>query len=183
MLSINLIQKSKFLSLVLRHQPETIDIHLDKNGWANTEELIQKSQASGVEITLEEIQEIVTGNEKNRFEIAETRIRARQGHSISVELNLKEQKPPAILYHGTAEKNLKSILQSGICKRNRHHVHLSSNPTTAEIVGARHGKAVVLEIKTEEMAKDNHRFFLSSNEVWLTDFVPAKFISIQRKTP
>jgi len=170
---------SKFLSLVLRHQPEIINLNLDENGWTNVDELITKLKRGPHQgFTFEELVEIVETNDKKRFIFNEdkTRIRANQGHSIDIDLALKPQQPPEFLYHGTAESNIDSIFEKGIEKRSRQHVHLSSDKETAIKVGMRHGKPVILSIKTTEMSEDGILFYLSENNVWLTDFVDAKYI-------
>jgi putative RNA 2'-phosphotransferase len=169
---------SKFLSFVLRHKPETINLVLDENGWANVEELITKSTNDSQGFTFEELDEIVQTNDKKRFIFNEdkTKIRANQGHSIEVDLALKLQQPPEFLYHGTAENNLNSILKNGIEKRSRQHVHLSQDKETATKVGMRHGKPIILTIKTGKMSQDGILFYLSENGVWLTDFVAAEYI-------
>ncbi|WP_262150072.1 RNA 2'-phosphotransferase [Chryseobacterium foetidum] len=169
---------SKFLSYVLRHHPELIGLNLDENGWANVDELIAKSTNDTQGFTFEELNEIVETNDKKRFVFNEdkTRIRANQGHSIGIDLNLKPQQPPEFLYHGTAQANVDSILENGIEKKSRQHVHLSSDKETANKVGMRHGKPVILTIKTKEMSEDGILFYLSENGVWLTDFVDQKYI-------
>jgi putative RNA 2'-phosphotransferase len=170
---------SKFLSYVLRHHPELIGLDLDEKGWANVEELITKSTNDSQGFTFEELNEIVETNDKKRFIFNEdkTRIRANQGHSIDIDLALKPQQPPEFLYHGTAHNNVDSILEKGIEKRDRQHVHLSLDKETATKVGMRHGKPVILTIKTGQMSEDGILFYFSENGVWLTDFVDAKYIS------
>lgn len=170
---------SKFLSLILRHQPEAIHLELDENGWADIEELREKSARNKINFTLEELDEVVETNNKKRFAFNEdkTKIRANQGHSIDVDLALTPQQPPEYLYHGTAEINIPSILEKGIEKRSRQHVHLSSDKETATKVGMRHGKPVILTIRTGLMFQEGIEFYLSENGVWLTDFVDAKYIS------
>ncbi|MBD8083028.1 RNA 2'-phosphotransferase [Chryseobacterium caseinilyticum] len=170
---------SKFLSYVLRHHPELIGLHLDENGWANVEEFIVKSTNGSHGFTFEELSDIVETNDKKRFVFNEdhTRIRANQGHSVGIDLNLKPQLPAEFLYHGTAQSNVNSILENGIEKRSRQHVHLSLDRETATKVGMRHGKPVILTIKTKEMSEDGIPFYLSENGVWLTDFVDVKYIS------
>lgn len=169
---------SKFLSLILRHQPETINLRLDENGWANIDELISKSADVKIYFTSEELDEIVEMNDKKRFIFNKdkTKIRANQGHSIDIDLALKPQQPPEFLYHGTAMNNVDSILENGIEKRNRQYVHLSLDQETATKVGMRHGKPIILTIKTGEMFEDGILFYLSENNVWLTDFVDTKYI-------
>ncbi|PIF43853.1 putative RNA 2'-phosphotransferase [Chryseobacterium sp. 52] len=170
---------SKFLSLILRHQPETINLKLDENGWAEVDELITKSAKGRMHFSFEDLEEVVETNNKKRFAFNEdkTRIRASQGHSIDIDLALKTMRPPDFLYHGTAEANISSILEKGIEKRSRQHVHLSADKETATKVGMRHGKPVILTIRTKEMHEDGIAFYLSANEVWLTDFINAKYIS------
>lgn len=170
---------SKFLSLILRHQPETIHLHLDENGWADVEELITKSARKRVHFTMEELDEVVETNNKKRFAFNEdkTKIRANQGHSIDIDLALIPQQPPEYLYHGTAESNISSIMEKGIEKRSRQHVHLSADKDTATKVGMRHGKPVILTIRTGKMSEEGIQFYLSDNGVWLTDFVDTKYIS------
>lgn len=169
---------SKFLSYVLRHHPELINLNLDENGWADVNELISKSTNDSQGFTFEELNEIVETNDKKRFIFNEdkTRIRANQGHSIEIDLALKSQQPPEFLYHGTAQNNVGSILEKGIEKRSRQHVHLSQDKETAAKVGMRHGKPTILTIKTGKMFEEGIEFYLSDNEVWLTDFVDAKYI-------
>ncbi|WP_027378665.1 RNA 2'-phosphotransferase [Chryseobacterium daeguense] len=169
---------SKFLSYVLRHHPELIGLNLDENGWADVEELIAKSTNDSQGFTFEELDEIVETNDKKRFIFNEdkTRIRANQGHSIEIDLALKPQQPPEFLYHGTAQTNIDSILEKGIEKRNRQHVHLSQDKETATKVGMRHGKPVILIVEAGKMFADGIEFYLSDNNVWLTDFVDAKYI-------
>ncbi|MCT2408763.1 RNA 2'-phosphotransferase [Chryseobacterium antibioticum] len=170
---------SKFLSLILRHQPETIQLKLDENGWAEVSELITKSAKGRMHFSFEDLEEVVETNNKKRFAFNEdkTKIRASQGHSIDIDLALKTIQPPDFLYHGTAETNMASILEKGIQKRSRQHVHLSADKETATKVGMRHGKPVILTIRTKEMHEDGIAFYLSANGVWLTDFVDAKYIS------
>lgn len=171
---------SKFLSFILRHQPETINLKLDENGWANVAELLTKSAANGrMHFTLVDLVEVVESNDKKRFIFNEnkTKIRANQGHSIGIDLALKPQQPPEYLYHGTGQNNIASILEKGIDKRRRQHVHLSSDKETATRVGMRHGKPVVLTVRSKGMFDEGALFYLSENGVWLTDFVATKYIS------
>lgn len=173
-----IIRISKFLSLVLRHKPEEIGIELDENGWVNVESLIQKCNQANIPLSLDSLKHIVRLNSKKRFSFNEdqSKIRASQGHSIGVELNLKSIQPPLVLYHGTADKFVSSILLKGLLKQQRQHVHLSSNVETAISVGQRHGRPVVFEVQAQQMVVDNHHFFLTDNGVWLTDAVPAKYL-------
>ena len=171
---------SKFLSLVLRHKPAEIGLNLDENGWAATAELLEKSAAKGTVFTFEELREVVETNDKKRFAFdkAGGKIRAHQGHSIKVDVGFEEKPPPAALYHGTAERNLRSILENGLQKMARHHVHLSAETETARKVGARYGKPVILKIDTAKMAEAGYRFYVSANGVWLADTVPPEFLKI-----
>jgi putative RNA 2'-phosphotransferase len=172
---------SKFLSFVLRHSPETIGLQLDENGWADVEELIVKSSKDGNSLTAELLDYVVANNDKKRFVFNEdkTKIRASQGHSISVELNLTATEPPEFLYHGTVEKFLENIKKEGLQKMSRQHVHLSKDKETAIKVGGRRGVPQILTIKSAEMFKDGFKFYLSENNVWLTDEVPAKYIEFK----
>jgi len=172
------VQISKFLSLALRHQPEKIGLRLSQSGWASVKELIEASRRSGIEFTLEELQNVVASNDKKRFSLSEDGllIRANQGHSIEVELGYAPTAPPDVLYHGTAERFLTSIKQQGLIKGKRHHVHLSADVDTATKVGRRHGKPVVLKVEAGKMRQDGFVFYLSANKVWLTECVPAQYL-------
>jgi putative RNA 2'-phosphotransferase len=169
---------SKFLSLVLRHTPEKIGLELDSAGWASVDALLSKMNAKGEQINLKSLQYIVETNNKKRFAFNsnKTKIRANQGHSIEVEHGFESVIPPEILYHGTGEKSVTSILKNGIDKRNRHHVHLSADTNTAKNVGQRHGKPIILEICTQKMKENGHEFYLTENDVWLTEYVPIEYI-------
>jgi putative RNA 2'-phosphotransferase len=171
---------SKFLSLVLRHQPETINIQLDPNGWTDVNELITKANNYGIKFDREILNHIVETNSKKRFAFNDSldKIRASQGHSLSVDLGYSNQKPPTILYHGTSKESVESILHTGLDKRSRQHVHLSSDIETAIKVGQRHGKPVVFKVLAEQMFQDNFQFFISDNGVWLTDNVPTKYLKL-----
>ena len=172
------VKISRFMSLVLRHNPEAIGISLDNNGWADVRELISGICNSGRQIDMETLERIVAENDKQRFSFNDnhTKIRANQGHSISVDVELSESEPPDVLYHGTAVRFLDSIRKNGILKRNRQYVHLSSDIQTARDVGKRHGKPVVLPIDTKKMRADGHIFYLSANHVWLCDDIAWRYI-------
>lgn len=172
------VAASKFISLVLRHRPEAIGLTLDAEGWADIETLIRLSQ-SRHPLTRALIDRAVATNNKQRFAISEDgrRIRARQGHSIAVELGLAPVAPPERLYHGTAARSVEAIRREGLSKRRRQHVHLSADVDTATRVGARHGKPVVLTVRADAMAAAGFAFFRSENGVWLTDAVPPQFIA------
>ena len=165
---------SKFLSLILRHQPEKISLELDSNGWADINELIEKSKK--VKLTRELIDEIVRQDNKQRFIIKDRKIRANQGHSINIDLALESKMPPNILYHGTATRFLGSIFKEGLTKQNRQYVHLSKDIETATIVGKRHGKVAILEVDTKRMFEEGYKFYLSENGVWLTNSVATEFL-------
>ncbi|MEO6253169.1 MAG: RNA 2'-phosphotransferase [Ferruginibacter sp.] len=170
---------SKFLSLVLRHKPEEIDLKLDSNGWADTDVLIEKLKNRGFDIDFELLEEVVTGNDKQRFSFNEdySAIRANQGHSVDIDLALDPAKPPEQLYHGTVAKFIETIKTGGLQKMSRQHVHLSRDIETAKKVGARRGKPVILVIDSGKMSDDGYVFYVSENGVWLTEQVPVKYIS------
>jgi len=172
------VKRSKFLSKVLRHHPESIGIRLDANGWVNVEVLLEACRKHGVPLDRETLERIVRTNDKKRFSFSEDgqRIRANQGHSVSVDLNLEPVEPPAKLYHGTARHFLPSILRSGLLKGARHHVHLSGDPDTARKVGKRHGEPVILYVLAGKMHQDGYCFYRSANGVWLTDHVPVRYL-------
>ncbi len=169
---------SKFLSFVLRHKPEAIGLTLDSQGWASIPKLIEKS-ASECTLTNNLIKQVVTTNDKQRFLLSADgqRIRANQGHSIKVDLNLQPQEPPPLLYHGTATRFLNSIKQEGLKPGQRHHVHLSTDVATAMAVGQRYGKPVILQVASGEMFQAGYEFFLSENWIWLTEHVPPQFLT------
>lgn len=168
----------KFISLILRHEPEKIGLQLDNAGWADVDELLAGLKRKNREISFAQLQELVASNDKQRYSFNEdqTRIRANQGHSLKLDLQLEARDPPAQLYHGTATRFLETILEQGIVRGERHHVHLSSEEITAHHVGSRHGRPVVLTIESGAMVKQGHVFYCSENLVWLTDHVPAEFI-------
>lgn len=168
------------MSLVLRHRPEQIGLVLDEEGWADVEELVTKLNLSGAGIDRAFIEMVVRTNDKKRFAFNEdgTRIRASQGHSVGIDLALQPASPPPVLYHGTAEKNREAILTNGISKMERQHVHLSKDKATAMNVGSRHGRPIVFIVHAAAMATAGHVFYLSANEVWLTDFVDPQFITL-----
>ena len=185
-MEIKTIKKlSKFLSLVLRHRPEVIDLQLDAQGWADTQELIAQCQAHGKSLNLEILQQVVSQNDKKRFAFNEdgSKIRASQGHSIHIDLGYTPMQPPATLFHGTATHFLSSIMAQGLIKGKRHHVHLSANQETALQVGQRHGKPVILEVAAQAMQQAGHVFYLSENGVWLTEAVPSAFLTMVDYSP
>lgn len=167
---------SKYFSYLLRHKPESIGLSLDENGWANIDELIQKTD--DFELNKDIIDIVVETNDKKRFSISDDRvyIRANQGHSIVVDLELMPIQPPQYLVHGTAERFIEIIREQGLNKMQRHHVHLSESPAVAKNVGSRYGKPILLNIATKEMFDDGFIFYKSANNVWLVDLVPPKYI-------
>ena len=171
---------SKLLSLVLRHQPQTLGIHLDQQGWTDVQILIEKINKKGIAFNVEDLQLLVANNNKKRFAFNEdeTKIRANQGHSIEVNLGFQPQQPPVILFHGTGHQSVESIKKTGLDKRSRQHVHLSADKETAIKVGQRHGKPVVFEVAAFSMFEQGYLFFVSENGVWLTDQVPPQFLKL-----
>lgn len=174
---MSLKETSKFISLILRHKPETIGITLDEHGWANVDELIA-GIAKTHPIDMAILEQIVAEDEKQRYSFNEdkTLIRANQGHSIPVDVELEEKQPPEILYHGTGEKYVSSINEQGLIPKSRLYVHLSGDEETARKVGQRHGKPVIYKVKSGEMYNDGYKFFRSVNGVWLTKSVPVKYL-------
>lgn len=174
----SLTNTSKFLSLVLRHKPESVGVSLDRNGWVSIDELLEKCRAHGRPITRELLEEIVATSPKRRFAISEDGllVRANQGHSVEVELGYEPASPPEWLYHGTVASALTAIRSDGLKRMSRHHVHLSPDEATARSVGARRGRPSVLRVAAGRMHQDGHVFFVSANGVWLTDHVPAGYI-------
>ena len=170
---------SKFISLILRHKPEVIGISLDEHGWADVQELISGiNAAGGHHLDMDQLEEIVRTDEKQRYSFNEdhTLIRANQGHSIPVDVELKETMPPEILYHGTGEKYVSSIDKQGLLPKSRLYVHLSLDIETAKKVGSRHGKPVIYTVDCRKMMDDGYRFYLSANGVWLTKTVPIRYL-------
>lgn len=170
---------SKFLSLVLRHQPEVIGLTLDRQGWADVEELLEKCRQHGRPLDLETLREVVANNDKKRFVFSENgrRIRASQGHSLDIDLGYEPAVPPDLLFHGTARRFLDAIRGVGLRRQSRQHVHLSPDKATAEAVGRRHGQPVILVVDSAAMHAAGHKFFLSENGVWLTEAVPADYLA------
>jgi putative RNA 2'-phosphotransferase len=172
------IRASKFLSLVLRHEPERVGLTLGEAGWGGVEELLQAVNRHGVALTLDELRHVVATSDKKRFAFSEDglRIRASQGHSVEVDLQYPPQMPPEILYYGTAARFLDSIRQRGLQKMERHDVHLSAETKLTLQVGGRHGKPVLLTIRAGDMHRAGFGFCCSANGVWLVDHVPPQFI-------
>lgn len=175
-----LVRLSKFLSRVLRHHPEAIDLTLDAQGWAEVAHLLAQARSHGVALTRETLQEIVAQNDKQRFALSDdgTRIRASQGHSIPVDLGLAPTEPPELLYHGTAARSIPSIRARGLLPGRRNHVHLSADETTAARVGGRHGNPMVITVRAGLMHAEGYPFYLSANGVWLTEHVPVAYLDI-----
>ena len=168
---------SKFISLILRHKPEVIGISLDDHGWANVDELLAGIRRTRP-IDTEMLEEIVRTDEKQRYTFNEdhARIRANQGHSIQVDVELEEKEPPEYLFHGTGRKYVESIDQTGLIPKSRLYVHLSGDQETAIKVGKRHGEPIVYQVAAGAMAIDVHKFWRSANDVWLTKRVPPEYL-------
>lgn len=174
------INLSKFISLILRHKPEIIDIQVDKNGWCDVEELLDRMKNKGRAITRAQLDHIVESDNKGRYTYNSngTKIRANQGHSIKVDVELKQEIPPKYLYHGTIQKYVEPIMKDGIKKGQRQYVHLSENVEVANTVGKRRGKPVILKIEAGLMHQQGYKFYLSKNNVWLCDYIPSMYVSI-----
>ncbi len=175
-----LVKISKYLSKHLRHQPDRIGLQLAPGGWVTVDELLAACKQHDFPITRLELNEVVSNNDKKRFSFDSTGslIRANQGHSIEIDLQLEPTIPPEVLYHGTGYGAVESILRDGLRKMSRHHVHLSSDITTARKVGARHGRPVVFLVDAAVMHKDGHQFYCSDNGVWLVDCVPPNYLQV-----
>jgi putative RNA 2'-phosphotransferase len=171
---------SKFMSLVLRHQPQQIGLTLDDAGWASIDALLRLSAVAGRVFSLDDLVDVVTTSDKQRFAISEDglRIRANQGHTVEIDLGLPAVKPPDMLFHGTARRFLDAILDMGLERRARHHVHLTANRSTAIAVGTRYGAPVLLRVDAKQMAGDGFEFRCSANGVWLAEAVPAKYLEV-----
>ena len=176
---MSLKETSKFISLILRHKPEVIGISLDEHGWANVDELIAGiSKTQPIDMAI--LEQIVAEDEKQRYSFNEdhTLIRANQGHSIPVDVELEEKEPPEYLYHGTGEKYVASIEAQGLIPKSRLYVHLSPDADTARRVGQRHGKPVIFAVKSGEMYRDGMKFYRSVNGVWLVKEVPRRYLDL-----
>ncbi|MBN9521915.1 RNA 2'-phosphotransferase [bacterium] len=176
--SKRLVRVSKFLSLHLRHQPADLGLTLEPGGWVPVADLLAGAACAGFRVTPDELIEIVRSSDKQRFAFdpTGTKIRANQGHSAKVDLQLEATEPPAELYHGTAAPALDAIRAEGLKKMARHHVHLSPDTATAARVGSRHGRLVVLSVDAAAMHDAGHVFFRSVNGVWLVDAVPPEYL-------
>lgn len=175
---MNLENISRYMSLILRHKPDVIGISLDEHGWANVNELINGIAKNNTGFNMESLEEIVRTDSKQRYSFNDdkTLIRANQGHSIPVDVELEEKEPPEYLYHGTGEKYVEFINRQGLIPKSRLYVHLSKNVKTAESVGERHGRPTVYLVHSGKMYKDGHKFYLSANGVWLTKKVPVEYL-------
>ncbi|MFD7287829.1 RNA 2'-phosphotransferase [Streptomyces sp. NPDC059863] len=171
-----IVKVSKYLAKHLRHQPERIGITLDANGWVPVDELMTAAAAHGFRLSRAGLDHVVAVNDKRRFTIDGDRIRANQGHTVAVDLELAPAQPPAYLYHGTVARNLDAIRAEGLRPMDRHHVHLSPDRETATRVGARRGRPVVLPVDAGAMHRDGLVFHVSANGVWLTDSVPPRYL-------
>lgn len=174
------VKISKYLSKYLRHSPERLGLTLAPGGWVGVDELLDACAVDQFPVTRSELEEVVATSDKQRFSFDETktRIRANQGHTVEVDLQLEPQTPPDVLYHGTGERSVPSILQWGLLKRSRHHVHLSRDVETARKVGTRRGRPVVLSIDAVTMHQAGFTFYCSDNGVWLVDEVPPQYLEV-----
>jgi putative RNA 2'-phosphotransferase len=175
------ITRSKFLSLILRHEPERVGLELDGAGWVGVDELLAAMDRHGNPLTRDELKELVVKSDKQRFAFSPDglRIRANQGHSIEVDLQYAPEVPPEFMFHGTPEQFLESIRKTGLNKGQRHHVHLSTDPATAAKVAQRRGRPIVLKVRAGEMHRSGFTFFRTANGVWLVDHVPNSFLEVQ----
>jgi putative RNA 2'-phosphotransferase len=179
MMSRDPVELSKFLSFVLRHKPDAIGLTLDPQGWVGIDELIEKGNAAGTSFGHDDLLHVVETSDKKRFSVSADgqRIRAAQGHSVSVELGLSPREPPPVLYHGTATRFVESILSGGLTAQKRQQVHLSVDAATAQRVAQRHGKPAIFEIDARRMHGLGFKFYLADNGVWLIDQVPPEFLA------
>jgi putative RNA 2'-phosphotransferase len=175
-----LVKISKYLSKHLRHAPDRIGLKLAEGGWIRVDELLDACKKHNFPITPDELNEVVARNDKKRFSFdsTETQIRANQGHSVEIDLQLEPAIPPDVLYHGTGEGAVESILNTGLNKMSRHHVHLSKDINTARTVGKRHGRPVVFAVNAAAMHEAGYTFYCSENGVWLVDMVSPEYLAI-----
>ena len=178
------VKTSKFLSLILRHEPERVGLKLGEAGWVGVEELLQAVNRNGVSLTLEQLKHVVATSDKKRFAFSEDgrRIRASQGHSVEIDLQYPPRTPPELLYHGTATRFLDGIRKNGLQRMERHDVHLSAETKVTLQVGGRHGKPVLLIIRAGDMHRAGHAFRCSANGVWLVNHVPPEFIEFPKES-
>jgi len=174
-----LIRVSKYLSKYLRHAPHELGLTLQSGGWVPVVDLLAAGEKNGFPISYDELVDCVETNDKQRFafDMSGELIRANQEHSVEVDLQLEEREPPEVLYHGTVERFLPSILEAGLVRGKRHHVHLSKDVETARKVGSRRGKPIILQVDAGRMHWDGHKFLLSANGVWLTDSVAPAYLT------
>ena len=174
------VKISKYLSKHLRHQPERLELILEDGSWVEVDKLLKRCAINNFPITEDELNYVVEHNDKKRFSFSEDgkKIRANQGHSVEVDLKLEPTHPPDILFHGTGQNSLASVLETGLLKMARHHVHLSADIETALKVGSRHGKPIILKIDTNAMLKKGFEFYVSANGVWLVESVPPEFLEV-----
>lgn len=174
-----LVRVSKLLSFGLRHRPDKLGLRLDEAGWAAVDHVLESLATQGEKLSVEELKHLVATSDKQRFALSEDgrRIRANQGHSVTVDLGLAPREPPPRLYHGTVDRFLERIRVEGLLRGSRTHVHLSIDESTARVVASRRkGRPVILAVRAGEMSADGLAFFLSDNGVWLTDHVPARYL-------
>jgi putative RNA 2'-phosphotransferase len=173
------VKLSKYLAKYLRHAPQEIGLTLGPGGWLPVDDLLAAAEKNGYSITYDELVECVETNDKQRFafDVSGELIRANQGHSVEVDLQLEEREPPETLYHGTVERFLPSILEEGLVRGKRHHVHLSKDVETARKVGSRRGNPVILTVDAGRMQRDGRKFYRSANGVWLTNSVPPAYLT------
>ncbi len=177
---MDLIKVGRYISYLLRHHPEEAGLTLDEHGWADVNELINAVAQTYAGFSRTELDEIVATNNKKRYSYSEDglRIRANQGHSVKVDVELEDKTPPPVLWHGTAERFVESIQEQGLVSGSRLYVHLSVDTDTARIVGKRHGKPVIFRVDCKRMTEDGYKFYLSVNGVWLTKEVPAQYLTL-----
>lgn len=175
------VRISKRLSFVLRHRPDEAGIELDANGWVDVDELVQALSATGKAVSRDDVEHVVATSEKRRFELVEGRIRAAQGHSVAVDLDLASLTPPETLFHGTVDRFVPVIAEEGLRPMQRSHVHLSADESTAREVGRRRGAPVVLQVRARLMSESGHDFFRAANGVWLTVSVPPTFLVLPER--
>jgi putative RNA 2'-phosphotransferase len=185
MIDKEIVKTSKFLSLILRHEPERVGLKLGEAGWVNVEELLQAVNRNGTSLSIDQLKHIVATSDKKRFAFSDDglRIRASQGHSVEIDLQYAPQTPPEILYHGTAERFLPDIRKDGLQRMARHDVHLSAETKVTFQVGGRHGKPVLLIIRAGDMHRAGHEFRCSANGAWLVNHVPPEFIDFSQTGP
>lgn len=174
------VKISKYLSKHLRHQPERIGLELLPGGWVKVQQLLAATSQNGFDISLSELTQVVASNDKQRFSFDDSGdlIRANQGHSTDVDLQLTVRTPPAILYHGTHTQAVTEILKTGLQKMSRHHVHLTTNLSVAHDVGGRRGKSIIIGVNAVLMESNGHNFYCTANDVWLVDHVPPEYLKL-----